>query len=88
MRHPLWFGLQGGFNDGVSSGLVVARFASTSGCHLPYLTDAQFLHALAPQVHGRAADFETGRHDLVLLACPGGQDNAATERHLLRSAVG
>ena len=88
MRHPLWFGLQGGFNNSVSSGLTVARFASTSGSNLPYLADAQSLHPFAPQVHRWTADVEIGRHDLVLLASSGAQDNPATERHLLGSAVG
>src|SRR6266853_1814391 len=40
MRHPLGLSLQSGFDDGVSPGLVVARFASASGCNLPNLADA------------------------------------------------
>ena len=54
----------------------------------PYLADAQILHPFAPQVHRWTADVEIGRHHLVLLAGSGGQDNPATQRHLLGSAVG
>src|SRR5712672_2062741 len=78
MRHPLGFSLQSGFDDCVSLGLVVARFAPASGCNLPDLADAQFPDSFPPSIHRGAADLMIGRDDLVRLASKGSQNDPAT----------
>ena len=88
MRHPLWFRLQGCSNDGIAGVLIVMRFATPTGCNLPYLPDTQIAHSLAPQIHCGAANFQVIGNRLVLLAIDRTQDNATTERDLLGSAMG
>ena len=88
MRHALGPGLQGGVDDGVAGGLVVAWLAPTAGGNLPNLADPQIPHSFAPQVHRGPADLEAGCHRLILFAGQGPQDDPATKLHLLGSAVG
>jgi len=52
MGHALGLATQGRLNDPVSRGLIVLRFAPSSGGNLPDLSDALLADPLAPQLHG------------------------------------
>ena len=88
MRLPLWFRLQGRVDDRIPTGLVVMRFASTARCNFPYLPDPQVTRPLAPKVHRGTTDIETVCNGLVLLPIDSTQENTATQRNLLGSAMG
>src|SRR5271167_4556706 len=87
MCHALGLALQRRFNDPVSFGLIVLRFAPSPGSDLPHFPHPSLVHPLAPQLHRGPIHLKLLSNRDIVLTRQRSQNNPAAQRHLLWRAV-
>src|ERR1017187_7888130 len=87
MRHPRRFGLQGGLHDIGDLVDLIRGLSSAPRSDIPQTLQALVTEAPSPQNHGVSIHRKALRNCDVGLARSGGQNDTATQRHLLWSAV-
>ena len=87
MRRAGGFGLESCLDNGCHLVDRIGRLPSTSGSHLPQAVGTLLQEASSPERCGLKIDLEVLGDLLVLTPLGGGQNDATTLRHLLRSSV-
>ena len=87
VRHPRRFGLQGRIHDGGNLIDSICGLSSPAGSDVPQTVQALVTKALSPQNHRVSVHRKPLRNRDIGLAGSGGQNDTATQSHLLWSAV-
>jgi len=87
MRHPYRFGLQGGIHDTGDLVDLIRGLSSATRSDVPQTVQALDTEALSPQNHCVSIYRKPLRNRDIGLAGSSSQNDAATQRHLLRGAV-
>src|SRR5260370_4487648 len=87
MRHPRWFGLQGGVHDGGDLIAGIQGLSSSAGSNIPQTVQSFVPKALAPQNHGIAVHQKLLGNGDSGFTCGGGRGHTAAQSYLLWSAV-
>src|SRR6266851_4263569 len=87
VRHPRRFGLQGRIHDGGDLVHLIHSLSPPAGSDVPKTVQSLVTKALSPENHRVAVYRKPLRNCDIGLTCSGGQDDTATQSHLLWSTV-